>query len=146
VPDDAVVISPRELPGLPDERAAFEAAARAPIGARPLRELAKPTDTIAVVIADITRPSPSERLVPWIGAELAHVPRQNFVIVNGTGSQRANTREDLTQMLGAAVDSELVPNASVIVWRNGSARAAHRGGILTLVHELGLNSSGSLRI
>jgi nickel-dependent lactate racemase len=103
VPDDAVVITPVELPGLPDERAAFDAAVRAPIGAPRLRELARPSDTVAIVIADITRPSPSERLVPWIMAELADVPRENVVIINGTGSHRANTREELIQMLGADV-------------------------------------------
>jgi nickel-dependent lactate racemase len=103
VPSQAVVITPEELAGLPDERAAFDAAVRAPIGAAPLRELAGPSDTVAIVIADITRPSPSERLVPWIMAELAHVARENFVIVNGTGSHRANTQEELVQMLGEDV-------------------------------------------
>ncbi len=103
VPDLAFVITPEELPGLPDEHAAFEAAVRNPIDAAPLRELAAPDSTVAIVIADITRPSPSERLVPWIMAELAHVPRENFVIVNGTGSHRANTRDELVQMLGADV-------------------------------------------
>ena len=103
VPDDAVVITPQELPGLPDEHAAFEAAARQPIGTPPLRELAHANSTVAIVIADITRPSPSERLVPWILAELGHVPRENFVIVNGTGSHRANTRDELVRMLGAEV-------------------------------------------
>ena len=103
VPPHAVVITPEELPGLPDERAAFDAAVRGPIGAAPLSELAKSTDTVAIVIADITRPSPSERLVPWIMAELAHVPREQFVIVNGTGSHRANTRAELIQMLGSEV-------------------------------------------
>src|SRR5215207_345585 len=103
VPSHAVVITPQALPGLPDERAAFDTAVRAPIGAAPLRELARSSDTVAIVIADITRPSPSERLVPWILDELAHVPREQFVIVNGTGSHRANTREELIRMLGAEV-------------------------------------------
>ena len=103
VPDHAVVITPQELPGLPDEHAAFEAAVRAPIGTMPLRELATPTDTVAIVIADITRPSPSERLVPWIMDELSHVPRENFVIINGTGSHRANTHAELIQMLGEEI-------------------------------------------
>jgi nickel-dependent lactate racemase len=103
VPDHTVVITPQELPGLPDEHAAFEEAVRAPIGTLPLREIASPNATVAIVIADITRPSPSERLVPWIMAELAHVPRANFVIINGTGSHRANTRAELVQMLGAEV-------------------------------------------
>jgi nickel-dependent lactate racemase len=111
VPDAAVVITPEQVPGLPDERAAFDAAVRAPIGSQPLRELAKPTDSVAIVIADITRPSPSERLVPWILSELAHVPREQFVIVNGTGSHRANTREELVRMLGVElVDSVRVVN------------------------------------
>ncbi len=103
VPDDAVVITPRELPGLQDEHGAFEAAVREPIGARPLHEAATSSSTVAIVIADITRPSPSERMVPWILAELGHVSRENFVIVNGTGSHRANTRDELVQMLGAQV-------------------------------------------
>ncbi len=103
VPDHAVVITPQELPGLPDERAAFEAAVRQSLGTMPLRELASPNHMVAIVIADITRPSPSERLVPWIMSELSHVPRENFVIINGTGSHRANTREELVQMLGEEI-------------------------------------------
>jgi lactate racemase len=103
VPDDAIVITPQEVAGLPDERRAFQDAVRDPIDARPLREIASPTSTVAIVIADITRPSPSERLVPWIMAELEHVPRPNFVIINGTGSHRANTRAELIQMLGQDV-------------------------------------------
>ena len=103
VPDDAVVITPKERVGLADEHAAFVSAVNQPIGSASLRDIAKPTDSVAIVIADITRPSPSERLVPWIMAELAHVPREQFVIVNGTGSHRANTRDELIQMLGAEV-------------------------------------------
>jgi nickel-dependent lactate racemase len=103
VPDDAVVITPEQLPGLPDEHGAFSAAVRAPIGTAPLRAIATSTDTVAIVIADITRPSPSDRLVPWIMAELSHIPRQNFVIINGTGSHRANTYAELVQMLGADI-------------------------------------------
>ena len=103
VPDSATVITPHALPGLADEQAAFAAAVRAPIGTPPLREQVAATDRVAIVIADLTRPSPSERLVPWIMAELAHVPRENFVILNGTGSHRANTRAELVQMLGAEI-------------------------------------------
>ena len=72
-----------------------------PIGHAAAARAGRATATVAIVIADITRPSPSERLVPWILAELAHVPRENFVILNGTGSHRANTRDELVQMLGA---------------------------------------------
>ncbi|MFN8001636.1 MAG: lactate racemase domain-containing protein [Acidobacteriota bacterium] len=61
------------------------------------------SDRVAVVIPDITRPLPNDRLLPWLFAELAHVPTENFVIINGTGSHRVNTPEELAGMVGAAV-------------------------------------------
>jgi nickel-dependent lactate racemase len=100
VPDEAVVIEPRHLDGLPEEREAFLAAVGNPIGAPPLRESAKRSDRVAIVISDITRPTPNHKLVPWLLAELEHVPRENFVIINGVGSHRANTREELIALLG----------------------------------------------
>ncbi len=103
VPEDAVVIRPRPLPPLPNEHAAFTEAVRTPIGSAPLRAQATSRSRVAIVIADGTRPSPSERLVPWIMEELSHVPRDRFVILNGTGSHRPNTHEELVRMLGEEV-------------------------------------------
>ena len=94
------VIEPRFVPGLPNEAAAFREAVRSPIGARPLREIVNAGDRLAVVIADLTRPLPSDRLLPWLFDELAHVPAERVVIVNGTGSHRANTPEELLSMVG----------------------------------------------
>ena len=101
--NNVTVLAPRFIPGLPDEAAAFQQAVRAPINTKPLGELIAATDKVAVVIPDITRPLPSERLLPWLFAELAHVPAENFVIVNGTGSHRVNTTEELERMVGADV-------------------------------------------
>lgn len=103
VPDKAVVIEPRHLPGLVDEKQAVVTALRQPIGIPPLKQMVKNTDIVAIVIADITRPTPSEKLVPWLIEELAHVPKENFVVINGLGSHRANTRDELIQMLGQEV-------------------------------------------
>jgi nickel-dependent lactate racemase len=100
---NATILAPRFLPGLPDEAAAFTAALRAPIGTRPLRGQIAATDRVAVVIPDGTRPLPSDRLLPWLFAELAHVPRENFTILIGTGSHRANTPAELDAMLGPAI-------------------------------------------
>jgi nickel-dependent lactate racemase len=97
------VLEPRFLPGLDDEWASFRAAVRAPIGAPPLRETIGARDRVAVVIPDLTRPLPSDRLLPWLFAELAHVPADNFVIINGTGSHRINTPEEIAGMVGAEV-------------------------------------------
>jgi nickel-dependent lactate racemase len=97
------VVEPRFVPGLPDEEAAFREAVRAPIATRPLREIVKAHDHVTVVIPDLTRPLPSARLLPWLLAELDFIPAERFVIVNGTGSHRANTAEELASMVGAEV-------------------------------------------
>ena len=103
VPDDAHVIEPRHLAGLADERGAVLAALRHPIGTPPLKGMVKATDRVAIVISDITRPTPNHKLVPWLLEELAHVPKERFVIINGLGSHRANTRDELIQMLGQEI-------------------------------------------
>jgi nickel-dependent lactate racemase len=58
---------------------------------------------VAIVIPDITRPLPTDRLLPWLFAELTHVPPKHVVIVNGTGSHRVNTPDELRAMVGAEV-------------------------------------------
>jgi len=97
------VISPAFVPGLADERAAFRAALGNPIQSRPLRDLIHARDRVAVVIPDITRPFPSDRLLPWLLAELSHVALGNITIINGTGSHRVNTSEELVGMVGREV-------------------------------------------
>ena len=100
VPDSAIVIEPRHLPALADDKAAVVAAMRNPLGTPPLKSMVGKGDTVAIVISDITRPTPNHKLVPWIMEELGHVPRENFVIINGLGTHRANTQEELAGMLG----------------------------------------------
>lgn len=103
VPDHSVPIEPRNVVGLTDEKEAFRQAVRYPIGTRPLRELVTPEDRVCIVISDMTRPTPNEKLVPWLLEELDFVPRENVVVINGTGSHRDNTREELIKMLGEEV-------------------------------------------
>jgi len=100
---NATVIRPQHITGLPDEHVGFIEAVRHPVGTKPLRELVRPTETLAVVIPDGTRPLPSNRLLPWLFAELSHVPKENITIFIGTGSHRANTPEELDGMLGTAI-------------------------------------------
>ena len=111
VPDDALVIEPCFVPGIHDEAEAARHALQKPISAPRLRDLALRGSRIAIVINDITRPTPSHRLVPWILEELDFIPLEDFIIINGTGSHRANTPEELTMMLGRGVtDSVKVIN------------------------------------
>ncbi|MBP2634834.1 MAG: larA 7 [Firmicutes bacterium] len=103
VPDRTVIIEPRHLDGLADDKAAAQQALRQPHGTLPLKNMVTPEDTVAIVISDMTRPTPNHKLVPWLLEELNHVPRENIVVINGLGSHRANTEQELIQMLGQEV-------------------------------------------
>lgn len=103
VPDKAVVVEPQHIDSLADEKTAVLNALRHPIGTLPLKEMVKASDRVAIVISDITRPTPNHKLVPWLIEEMSHVPKENFVVINGLGSHRHNTREELISMLGQEV-------------------------------------------
>ncbi|RZT21435.1 nickel-dependent lactate racemase [Fictibacillus sp. BK138] len=100
LPNNAFLVEPKNLPGLENDKDAVMNALENPIGTAPLKEMVKSTDTVAIVISDITRPTPNHKLVPWLIEELKHVPHENFVIINGTGTHRDQTREEFVQMLG----------------------------------------------
>lgn len=100
VPDDSYVVEPAHLPGVPDEHEALLQALRKPIGCAPLKDMVAEDQTVAIVISDITRPTPNHKLVPALIEELNHVPLENFVIINGTGTHRDQTREEFIGMLG----------------------------------------------
>ncbi len=99
--DNVTVLRPQFVPGLADEEAGFVDAVRSPIGTGPLAEKVAATDRVAVVIADGTRALPSDRLLPWLFAELGHVPAENFTVIIGTGTHRPNTPEEIVGIVGA---------------------------------------------
>jgi nickel-dependent lactate racemase len=95
------VIEPAHRDGLGDERAAVRAALEAPIGARALRDWLRPGAQVCVVFTDITRPTPNERLIPWLLEYLAEagVPREAITLLNSTGTHRPNPPAELEVML-----------------------------------------------
>ncbi len=105
VPADAVIITPKDTPSVPDERAALVAAMRHPIGSPPLQALVEPGDTVIIVHTDITRATPNDRMLPVILDELhaAGVQRENIKLMNGLGTHRKQTDAELRAMLGDAV-------------------------------------------
>jgi nickel-dependent lactate racemase len=100
VPDHSQIIEPKFYQGLANEEQSVAAALANPIGSLPLRDRVKATDQVAIVISDITRPTPNHKLVPWLIKELPHVPLENFVVINGTGTHRDQTKEEFVSMLG----------------------------------------------
>ena len=104
LPEDGLtVIEPQFVPGLSDERKAFVDSLSHPIGSPPLKELIQSKDSIAIVFSDITRPAPNRKIIPWLLEELGEVSKDRVVLINATGMHRANTIEELTEMLGESV-------------------------------------------
>jgi lactate racemase len=97
------VIEPSHNPGLPDERGAVLAALEQPIAARPLREWLKPGSRVCIVFTDITRPTPNDRLIPWLLSFLGDIPRERITLLNALGTHRPNTRAEHEQLLTRAV-------------------------------------------
>jgi lactate racemase len=102
LPEQADVIEPRFVPGLPDEAAALREALRTPIVSPALRDLVAPGDTVMVVHTDITRATPNERILPVLLAELEAVGirRDDITLLNGLGTHRFQTDAELRVLLG----------------------------------------------
>lgn len=100
---NVTVVEPKFVPGLQDEGAAIRSALRSPTGTRPVRDLVDSEDTVAIVFSDITRPQPRDRMLPVLLEELSHVPRSQIVLINGLGTHRPNTDDELVGMLGQGI-------------------------------------------
>jgi nickel-dependent lactate racemase len=107
---NTTVVESRFVEGLADEAAAIRAALRAPIGTPPLRDLVRAEDTVAIVFSDATRPTPNDRMLPVLLAELGHVPRENITLINALGMHRKSNPAELQRMLG----DDIVANYRVV--------------------------------
>lgn len=95
------VIKPAHQPGLGDEHGSVIAALEEPVGCAPLPGWLKAEARICIVFTDITRATPNERLIPWLLAYLEQhgATRDRILLLNGLGTHRPNTREELARLL-----------------------------------------------
>lgn len=105
LPEDRVdVVGPPTSAPLKHPVAALRAALQNPIGSRPLRDLVMPGQRVVVAVCDVTRPQPRSLMLEAILTEIGHsVPAAEVTILVATGSHRANTPSELTDMLGSEV-------------------------------------------
>ncbi len=94
------VVQRQHVEARADQAGAVQEALRAPIGSPPLRELVKPSDTVAIVCNDVTRPTPYRTILPVLLDELSHVNDGAIVLLIATGTHRSCTAEELETMLG----------------------------------------------
>jgi nickel-dependent lactate racemase len=102
VPDDAVVVRPTSLPGLPDEAAAIRAEVEPWLSSRPTR-----ARRAVVVFPDITRPMPNRTVLPPLLSCLASagLGPDEVSLLCGTGTHRAARPEELAELVGPDIVS-----------------------------------------
>lgn len=105
---NAQVLHLNALPPLQDEVGAIAASFAAPLGTPPLAELARGRRSACIVISDVTRPVPNEKiLTPMLETlEGAGILRQNIVILNATGLHRPNVGAEMEEMVGSHIARE----------------------------------------
>jgi len=97
------VIQRQHVEALADQAGAVRDALRHPIGSPPLREWVKPSDTVAIVCNDVTRPTPYHTILPVLLEELSDISDRNIVLLIATGTHRPCTPEELGAMFGEQV-------------------------------------------
>jgi lactate racemase len=105
VPDDAVVVSPEDLPGLADQRGAVVEALSSPWAGAPLADLVGERDQVVVVFPDITRPMPNRTVLPPLlgQLELAGAGPERVELLCATGTHRPATPSELAELVGPEV-------------------------------------------
>lgn len=87
------------------EQALVRAALARPVGTPRLRALVRPGQQVAIVVSDMTRPCPTDRLLPPVLEELAAagVPDADVTVIVALGLHRAQTAAELATLVGPAV-------------------------------------------
>jgi len=99
------IVKPKEQPGVKDQVRIVEETLTNPIGKPPLKELVTPTSRIAIIVNDLTRPTPSLALLTPVLRTLKEcgLPDQNVTLIIGLGTHRPVTHEEKTQLIGEDV-------------------------------------------
>ena len=104
VPDEGTeVIEPANVPPAPDPLTELRRAIRAPTGTRPLREIARPGQTVGISVCDITRAQPRQLMLEALLDEMPGIRLEDVTVFIATGTHRANTPEEIEAMLGRDV-------------------------------------------
>jgi nickel-dependent lactate racemase len=99
------MVEPNPVKPLADVEQDVAEALAQPIDTPPLREMARPGDSVCIVFTDVTRASPDRLLVPALLRELeaAGVRDGDITLLCGIGMHRPSTREERITKLGVDV-------------------------------------------
>lgn len=88
-----------------NEEAIIAEAMNHPIGTQRLRDIVQPDNKVVIVTSDITRPLPTDRILPSVLEELkaGGVAESNITVVFALGSHRPHTEEEKMRLVGADI-------------------------------------------
>ena len=83
----------------------LERALEKPVDSRSLRAILKPGASVAIVVDDLTRPTPVKELLPPLLKRIheSGIPEKNVDIIIGVGTHRALTQEELRARCGEEI-------------------------------------------
>jgi nickel-dependent lactate racemase len=99
---EPTIIEKHRMPVLAQPGAAVEQALASPLGAAPLRDLARGRRSACILICDITRPVPNGLFLPPMIRTLldAGVPADGITVLVATGLHRPNEGQELAELVG----------------------------------------------
>ena len=111
VPANFDVIEPKFIKEVGSAKEEINKALLFPINSKPLRSLLEGKNDIAISVCDITRAQPRKVVIETIVEHIKDlIPISNIKILIATGTHRANTKDELIEMLG----KEIVETLNVI--------------------------------
>jgi nickel-dependent lactate racemase len=99
------VLRPNPPETLPEEEVLLREALDRPIGAPPLEEIVKTNQRVVIICDDITRPTPTQRVLPAVveRLRLAGIADDHIQIVMALGSHRPMTDVEIRAKIGDAL-------------------------------------------
>jgi len=103
------IFMPREINGVKNSQVEIKRALNNPIGSKRLKDVAKMSDNVAIVIDDITRPLPSQDVLPPLIDELtaSGIKEENITIIIATGLHRKLTEEEIGNLTGEKIANKI---------------------------------------
>lgn len=108
VPANFDVIEPKFIKEVGSAKEEINKALLSPTNSKPLRSLLEGKNDIAISVCDITRAQPRKVVIETIVEHIKDlIPISNIKILIATGTHRANTKEELIEMLGKDIVEKL---------------------------------------
>jgi nickel-dependent lactate racemase len=99
------IILPSELEIKEDGASLLKKALENPIKSNRLSEIVKPDSKVAIIVSDVTRPTPTAKILPPLLEELylGGAKNENITIVFALGLHRLQTEEECRQLVGEEI-------------------------------------------